>query len=117
MRNLVAAVMLVLLVIAMGGGCGGGAITSLGKDEFQTKVKTMTPEEVVKWLGKPTIVTNDSGMCAWWFYENACCDKLTGAKCNAKMFVVYKPELHRPGSLKVGVYDCDFSSGPPPKAQ
>ena len=66
-----------LLLLSMA-GCGGGELTTLSKEEFQKKVTEMRPDEVVKWLGKPTSVTEDDGHRATRLYQNACYDKPSG---------------------------------------
>ena len=97
-----------LFLLSALGGCGGGTITSLGKDEFHKKVVNMRPDEVVKWLGKPSRVTDDDGTQANWHYHNACYDKITGKKCDAHLemllVVLYG------GQLTPGVRACNFSS-------
>jgi len=91
--------------------CGAGAITSLSKDEFQKKVEKIPPQELVKWLGKPSRVTDDNGYHAIWHYQNACYDKITGKKCNAHIYVLYKSAVG-PGGYgdKPEVRSCEFSS-------
>lgn len=79
-------------------GCSGGTITTLNKEEFQKKATEMRPDEVVKWLGKPTRVTDDDGHNATWTYHNACYDMTTGQNCDAMIMVLYNPEL--PGVAK-----------------
>ena len=93
------------LFLLSAAGCGG-TITSLSKDEFEKKVEKMTPDEVVKWLGKPTSVTDDDGNTARWHWNNACYDKTTGKKFNAELGVRYKQSF---GQSPVVSY-CRFSA-------
>jgi hypothetical protein len=70
-------------------GCGKKATTSLSKEEFREKVGKMCPDEIVKWLGKPTRVTDDNGSMANWHYTGACYDKLTGKIFSAEIHAIY----------------------------
>ena len=97
-----------LFLLSVVGGCGGGKLTSLSKEEFQKKVEGMSPEEVVKWLGKPTSVADDNGVWAHWHYRNVCNDKITGKNCNATLDVLYnKPTTVNEQNR---VRYCEFSS-------
>ena len=88
-------------------GCGGGATTSLSREEFEKKVTNMSPEKVVEWLGKPTSVTDDTGSVARWHYRNVCVDKLTGKTCNVELTMYLKPNSM--GDTPK-VFTCDFSA-------
>jgi len=87
-------------------GCGG-TITSLSKNEFEKKAKGMRPEEVIKWLGKPSRVANDKDEEADWHYQNACYDKITAKKYHACIHVGHTTALL---SSPVEVISCEFSS-------
>ena len=88
-------------------GCGRGELTTLSKEEFHNKAMEMSPDDVLKWLGKPTRVTDDDGHSATWNYHNACYDTTTGKNCDAVIMVLYNPP-------QVAVAPKGSSNSPPP---
>lgn len=96
-------------------GCGKGELTTLSKEEFEKKAMEMRPEEVVKWLGKPTRVTDDDGHSATWHYHNACYDKTRGMNCDAAILVLYNAELI--GVARKGLSNPQPPPNPQPKVK
>jgi len=85
--------------------------TSLSKDECDKKLREMHsnsvhPEELIKWLGKPSRVTQDDGVNAIWHFPHACYDEITGKPCNLQVNVHYKQW----GDSKPSVNAFEFNS-------
>ena len=116
--NRMVALSLLGVFLLSAAGCGGaisslskevgGTLTPLSKEEFQEKAKYGMPlEQLIKWLGKPTKVTDDDGMTADWHYSRVCYDKMTGKVFDATIAVVLKAQ---PGVPRPQIRRCDLSS-------